>query len=305
MANGVGQLIEADDYNTIRNKIANVVGTGAGNSGYGQTVQSSLVNQGAVVTADQWNLLKSDIFNALLHQDGTNPTIVDATVENVIKYGAGEPNFQYNTLADRAIENRFNLGAGQFAVELGATRSETISWSNSVSSTVTVNFNTADQARYFFNSGGKVRFTSTRTGGSATTQNSSWTSLLSAVGTRSFDANSQGLNFYNLTSTAQNWIRQTPSGTYSDNEFRINVSCNVTNNSTGTATQLTFEVVWTDSYTDPDIPGGQQFAPDDVVDGTLSLDVDQVKPVGVLQPTGSPFLITGPSSYSMTSFVFS
>jgi hypothetical protein len=298
MANGVGQLIEADDYNTIRNKIVNVIGTGAGNSGYGQTAQSSLVTQGATVTANQWNSLKWDIFNALLHQDGVTPTIVSATAENVIKYGAGEPNFQYTTLTDRAIDNRFNLGTGQFAIEAGIVASQAVSFSVQARVTITVNFNTADQARYFFNSGGSIRFTSTRTGGANTSQNTAWTNLLSSVGTRSFDGNSSGVNFYTLTNVEQVWFNQQPSGIYGVNEYKISVSCNQSNNTTGGATQLFFKVEWIDRYTDPGPP-----LPNDVVDGTLSLIVDQVKATGVLQPTGNPFLIAGPASYSASSFV--
>ncbi len=305
MANGVGLIIEADDFNTIRNKIVSVLGPGSGNFGYGQALQSTPVSPGNEIEADQWNRLRWDIFNTLLHQTGTQPSIAIPTVTNLIKYSAGDPNFQYDTLSAQAVTNRFDLGSGQFAIESGVSRSETITWSESVLCTVTVNFNTATQARYFFNSGGKIRFTSTRTGGASTAQNSNWTSLLSLVGTRSFDANSQGLNFYNLTNLEQTWIRQTPSGIYSDNEFKISVSSNVPNNSSGTATQLIFKVEWLDNYIDPDVEFGNSFPPDDIVDGTLSLLVDQIRPVGILQPTGATFSVTGPSSYSATSFAFS
>jgi hypothetical protein len=300
MANGVGLIIEADDFNTIRNKIVNVLGTGVGNFGYGQAIQSLPVLPGNEIEANQWNNLRWDIYNTLVHQTGLTPSIVAATVDNVIRYGAGEPNFQYNTLSDTASVNRFNLGTGQFAIESGITASQSVSFTSMARCTITVNFNTADQARYFFNSGGKIRFTSTRTGGSSNPQNVTWSNLLSSVGTRSFDGNSSGVNFYTLTNVDQVWVRQSPTGIYyTGNEYKISVSCNQSNNITGGATQVIFKVEFIDSYVDsvPALP------PPDLVNGTLSIFVDQIRATGILQPTGDLFSVVGPSSYSSSGFV--
>jgi hypothetical protein len=303
MANGVGLFIEADDYNTIRNKILNVLGTGAGNFGYGQVLQSSPVLSGQEIQAQQWNNLRWDIYNTLVHQTGLNPSIVTATANNVIRYGANEPNFQYNTLSELAATNRFSLGPDQFAIESGVTVSQTVSFSSVARCIITVNFNTADQARYFFNTGGTIRFTSARSGGDISSQNTSWTTLLSSVGTRSFDGYTPGLNFYTLTNVEQIWVRQSPSGVYGyfGNEYRISVSCNQSTNITGGATQIIFKVEWFDTYTDP-FPSAP---PPDLVNGTLSLFVDQVRAIGVLQPTGNPFAVVGPSSYSSSGFITS
>ena len=300
MANGVGLIIEADDFNTIRNKIVNVLGTGVGNFGYGQSIQSLPVVSGNEIEAIQWNNLRWDIYNALVHQTGLTPSIVAATVDNVIRYGAGEPNFQYNTLSDTASVNRFNLGTGQFAIESSITSSQSVSFTSMARCTITVNFNTADQARYFFNSGGKIRFTSTRTGGSSNPQNVTWSNLLSSVGTRSFDGNSSGVNFYTLTNIDQVWIRQSPTGIYySGNEYKISVSCNQSNNITGGATQVIFKIEFNDSYIDS-LPSSP---PPDLVDGTLTIFVDQIRATGILQPTGSLFSVVGPSSYSSSGFI--
>ena len=51
-----GQTITADDYNTIAGKINEVIGTGSGDKGYGQTEISTL-SSGATITAAQWNSL--------------------------------------------------------------------------------------------------------------------------------------------------------------------------------------------------------------------------------------------------------
>ena len=75
MAAGTGLIIEAVDYNTKRTKIIGIMGTGAGQSGYGQTLLSSSVAFGNTVTKAQWDNLRFDIFNARLHQDGLSPTV--------------------------------------------------------------------------------------------------------------------------------------------------------------------------------------------------------------------------------------
>jgi len=285
----IGDLISATDYNTIRSKIINVIGTGVGNSGYGQTTFSTLVSVGNTVTKAQWDALRYDIYNALLHQLGSAPAIFVPTVGGVISYGAGNPNNQYDTLADQAVSNRFDLGTGQFVTEIIGSESFTDSWYQSCSSTVTVTFNTADQARYFFNSGGQIRFSSSRTGGTGTAQNSAWSSLLAASGTRSFGGNAPGVNFYSLTNSYQTAYNLTASSPYSANIWRIEALCNVANNSSGTANVVTFRVSWIDGYFDPGPEPSPP--PGDLVDGILTLSVDSVRASGSLIPGGS-FSIT-------------
>lgn len=281
----IGDLISASDYNTIRNKIVNVMGTGVGNTGYGQTTFSTAVSAGNTITKAQWDALRYDIHNALLHQTGAAPGLAVSTVGGVISYGAGNPNTQYNTLADQAVSNRFDLGTGQFVTESIGSETYTNSWYQSLSSTVTVTFNTANEARYFFNSGGKIRFTSARSGGSGTAQNSAWSSLLTSAGTQSFGGNAPGINYFSLTNSYQTAFNLTASSPYSANIWRIEALCNVSNNSAGTANIVTFRVSWIDGYFDPGPEPSPP--PGDLVDGTLTLSVDSVRASGNLIPGGS------------------
>lgn len=294
----IGDFINAADYNAIRTKIIGVLGTGSSSSGYGQTTQSTAVATGNTVTKTQWDALRYDIYNCLYHQTGSVPTLVQVNSGDVIRYGASHPNTAYDTAANTAITNRFNLGTGQYVTENQGSVSKTDSWYSSVSATVTVNFASASNARYFFNSGGKVRFSSSRTGGTSVAQNTSWSSLLSAVGTQSFDGVTGSVNFYTLTSSYQTFYTRAGSSPYASNSFNIDALCNVANNSSGTATQITFRIRWVDSYTDPGTP-----APGDSVDGTLTLNVDQIRASGYLypQPAAGNFTITGPSSYTISS----
>jgi len=298
----IGDLISATDYNNIRTKIANIMGVGSTNSGYGQTLNAgSSLSSGTTVTKTQWDNLRFDIFNALVHQTGSNPSITILNEGDVIRYGTSHPNFQYNTLADQAIANKFNLGTGQFITESIGSTTRTASWSSLVTSTVTMNFVDNDQVRYFFNSGGKIRFSSSRSGGDGTLQDQRWSSLLSGAGQPFFAADASlypatsgnatynGIGYWQLsTSEQQVWSFQA-SSPYTSNSWQLRAR--LASGTTTTATSVIFTVRWVDNYTDPGPP-----APGDSVTGNLTLTVDQVKARGALAPglVAGSFSVAGP-----------
>ena len=289
--------VTAVDYNTIRDKVVSVLGTGSSTRGYGQTLQSTAVSQGNTITKAQWDALRYDIINIKLHQDGVLPTIVTVPTTDPIRYGAGHPNTNFNTLIDQAVLNRFNLGGSQSVLSQKATQTYTSSWGALATAELTMTFASANEARYFFNSGSQIRFTSSRTGGSATSQNNAWTNLLSAIGTQSFGAAIPVLtNFYTLTNSYSNGVfyQNSSSTPYSANYFQLAAKTNVADNSSGTATVVYVKITWSDSYVDLGAP-----APGDVVNGTLSITVDELKAAGTLQPSGN-FTITSPT-YSISS----
>ena len=294
-----GDQIFALDYNTIRNKVASVLNTGSGTRGYGQTMVSSGIFSGNVITKAHWDNLRYDIINAYLHQTGVLPSIVAVNSGDFIGFGAGYPNNNYDTLAEQLLLNRFSIGAGQSVVSSVATQSRTGSWTTRSECTLTVTFASADQARYFFNSGGKLRFSSSRTGGAATAQNNSWTTTLNTtVGTVEFGGTTPSvINFYSLTTGYQQVYQAGSSGIYTPNYYRIEALCNCSgaNNATGTANIVTLRISWNDGYVDPyPVP----VPPDDVVDGTLTINVEEFKAVGTLIPSGA-FSITSPG-YSLS-----
>lgn len=294
----IGDFISATDYNTIRTKIANVMAIGAGNSGYGQTTFSSLVAAGNSVTKAQWDALRYDIYNAVLHQTGSAASLVQVAVGDVIRYGASNPNTQYDTVANQAVTNRFDLGTGQFVTEAIDSKTFTSSWYQSVSSTTSITFATAEEARFFFNAGGKIRFASSRTGGNGEAQNTYWSSLLSGAGTIAFAGRPTGVNFFSLTTAYQTFSETAGTSAYTSNKWRLEASCNVADNSSGTANVVNFRVTWLDAYTDSGAGGSPNPPPGDLVDGTLTLTVDQVRPSGFLQPSGT-FTTAGPSVTSV------
>ena len=183
-----GTDISSAQYVTIQNKAQSLIGTGSGTRGYGQAVQSSDVFTGNTITKAQWDLLRYDIINIKFHQDGVLPGVVTVNVGDPINFGASSPNSNYDTVLEQAIANRFQIAGSQSVVNSAASQTYTTPWSTSLTATLTCTFSTADQARYFFNSGGKVRFTTTLSGGSSTPQINAWVNFLAGVGTQSFGA---------------------------------------------------------------------------------------------------------------------
>lgn len=294
--------ISSLDYNAIQAAVAKLLGPGQYSRGYGQTVVSSGVSAGQTINRSHWDALRYDLINVKLHQDGVTPPMVTVQSGDVIRYGASNPNTNYETISTQADLARFNIGPGQSILAAKANTTYSGSWSTSASCTLTITFSTADEARYFFNSGGKIQFASTRTGGSATSQNNAWTQVLAAIGTQSFGGASPSLNnFYTLTSGYQTFYQRAQSTPYSNNFFQLSALCNVADNSLGTATSVTFKITWQDDYVDPD--GVITFAPTDLVDGTLTIAISELKATGTLVPSGS-FTITSPS-YSLSSITAS
>lgn len=295
-----GTQILASQYVTIQDKAQSLIGTGSETRGYGQTVQSADVFIGNAITKAQWDQLRFDIINIRVHQDGTMPNIVDIAVGDVIGFGAAAPNNNYDSILESAIANRFRIDTGQAVVTAKGSANYTSAWSNSLTATLTVTFSNSDEARYFFNSGGKIRFTPSLTGGTVTAQYTAWVNILNSIGTRPFGADTDPfVTYYTLTNTFQTYYTSFASSPYSNNSYTLEARTNVANNSTGTATQLFLRVTLADSYVDPDVATGNVQPPGDSVDGTLNLAVSELKAAGSLQPSGS-FVITSPS-YSLSA----
>jgi hypothetical protein len=258
-------------------------------------VQSADVFIGNTITKAQWDALRYDIINIRLHQDGVVPLIATVNVGDPIGYGVSSPNSNYDILMEQAIANRFNIAGNQSVIAAKGNVTYSSSWSTQAQTVVTVTFSTATEARYFFNSGGKIRAVSQITGGSATPQVNAWKNFLASAGTVSFGADTgPSVNFYTLTNSYQIFYTNSLSTPYSANSYRLEASCNVSDNSSGTATQISIRITLLDSYVDLGLP-----APGDSVDGTLTISVQELKASGQLQPSGT-FTVTSPT-YSLSA----
>ena len=313
------------DYNSIRDKVIGVLGFGSGNFGYGQQarIQSTAVTDDSKVTINEWANLRYDIINAYKHQNGSNPTTAVVTEGGSIRYTssftpdtgtADVPQKQYDTWADDLITYRFSIAAGESATTGVVSSSKTTSWVSQCACTIQIYWANSNDARYWWNSGGKIRISASRSGGAATNQNTSWTSLLSSAGTQNFGgalpntgtSPNDGTNWYRTTSTFQTYYTATASSPYGSNTYQLQARCvDQPSNSGGSASQLEIRVLFTDGYVDPGIapiapPGATQtatagmFPPGDLVDGTLTVNVSSLYATGIMVPASSTFTVPQP-----------
>lgn len=315
-----GALIRASDYTDVRKLVSRLLGDRIGEYlsdperakyGYGQPVLSDGQEVLSETTfIDDLNIatLKSDVIKIAAHCGIlTDPAVVG--LPNVTSGDIVDNNHLDAFLAVLPVlnANRFELGPDQFSDSTFPTdisNSRTTQWGTSLyygDSTIrhsfTVDFASSENARYFFNSGGQIRFTASRTGGSVTGQNENWTQLLQAMGTVIFNHNScsgvtgsgTNIGFYNLTSNPQQvYTKTAPTGgvygsAYAQNDYTITMSCNVPDNALGQA-QLLFVNV----YFNDDKSG---YTPaSDTVDGTITSTVN------VRRATGSNVQVAIPNA---------
>lgn len=282
-----GSEIKVSDYNSLQSRIAQLLGTGAASYGYGQSINSTELfavpplnpdpTQG-IITAAQWDALRIDLINIGIHQTGSIPAIINVAPGNLIGYGSSQAIVNYAALINNYTTNRFEIAASQATISIKATTpTYTGTWFSQASCTATVTFPTSAMARHFFNSGGKIRFTASRTGGTNTPQNGAWTNLLYAIGAQGLTGNTAlSSNFYTLTTTYQTVFQRSNSTPYSMNFYRIEARTpGVADNSNGTATVVEFRVTLNDQYVAYVGIGGP--IPETGVSGNLSISLDELK----------------------------
>lgn len=282
MTYAVGGLIQAADYNgfvsTATPNLNNIWSTGSGSSGYGQTALAS-VNPGDIIAAGSWSSLINAIASSAAHQGTSITAITPPTAGNLIQFYS-------------ALQNNLNvisagqLNASSVGTDITQTGSRTGDWGGAIgvtqlNSTVTVTFGNSEQARYFFNAGGTIRISCSRTGLVVTPQDTAWTDLCANIGTLALPAvnTAQTINgtaltgftkiggggstpdiyvrpgYYQLTSSSQQLFRQlSGTGVYTSDNIEIFASA--------TATSVTFTVRFNDST-----EGGSP----DTVTGTINV----------------------------------
>lgn len=287
---GINTLVIASDYNTIQSKIATVMGSGSGTVGYGQTIASSQVGQYDKISVAQWNNLRNDIVRARQHQNGV---VIGSKEPGEAGYVAGS-DLPIPTAAKQVKESwraAYLSMAEDCEVDAltvpppasQATRSNLVSdqvrtsaWNGTIRQTVTVTFANADDARYFFNTGGQIEFSSDRSGGSAGLKNVTWSTMLTNMGTIKFDytkttttgtGTPQTIGWFDLT-TSDNLIfqRDAPAGDYTPNKYYIYAKVT----STTDRFRGIFTIHWGDDSAAPPSYPDPGFGLDEDVDGTLS-----------------------------------
>jgi hypothetical protein len=293
MSAGQGQIIQYTDYNSIRSVVDAVMGTGA--TGYGQTLASSAVSQGATITALQWLNLRTDMVKARQHQIGSAVGSSSATdSRNLLLPASGLTitealRAQFSAFATSITTNQRTIDTdavgGQYAAEGLVTGTRSSAWNSTLTNTVTITFSDANHPKYYFNAGGKIRISANITTG--TSKNNTWNTMFTQMGEFVMDytsttytgssATGSSIGYDDLT-TSNQIIGQkaAPSGSYAENLYVIRAR------KTDTTIVLTIE------FQDNDL-GDPNF--DEDVQPTLNSVIAQYRPSGsnvsVPSPTAS------------------
>lgn len=290
----LGEVIVATDFNTFRTDVLDIWDVGNGNRGYGQidTGGASAIPLAVVdtdVTSAEWEAFRFAAQTCSDHQGSTTtfpPASVLQTNDIVVAYEANDGNiYDINSSLTTIETNRLIADATSVSVFVNALNStRASSWNSSLQHRFTAVLPTVDDARYFFNSGGEIRIRGSRSGGSSTPQNDSWTEILTNMGTIVFDYNNttqlgggagwtlSSIGYYDLTTSFQQIATgvDTTGGTYAANEARIDARSldGPTGPNGDVGGTIEFRVRYFDNSNNP-------FA--DNVDGTITSDVDYQK----------------------------
>jgi hypothetical protein len=293
MTIGSGNLILAADYNAVQTIVANVLGTGA--SGYGQTVASSQVTAGNNITASQMQNLKTDLDKISFKQTNAASTAPSVSVGGQMTASDWA---SYSSQATTLQTNRYILNVNQATTVDGVTPTFA-NWNGTRTHNVTVTFADAANARYFFNTGGEIRIVPSHSSSGSSTPNlakgNAWVNFLSTIGTIKFGytnttagVTGSSIGWYGLTSSAQTILTSTSTLTYANNIFSVQASCNVANNSTGTATVLTLVINFNDAG---NFTSGSNTI-DEAVGGTTTSRIQHYRATGANVSVNAPTIAT-------------
>lgn len=208
-----GGIIYGSDYNAVRDKVVQVLGsgspygpgTGSPNYGYNQTVSSSAVSVSAIITAAQWQNLANDVNTIATHQTNASFSGYSSSYETTGKVITAADLNTLNTNMTTYVTNRLTVSASQLS-SVAAPYWRASNWGGvvapaAIAQTNTITFASANAAQYFFNQGGKIVFQGTYRGTPANNQDTAWQTETAAF-------------TYTLDITAYAGLNATPTNKY-------------------------------------------------------------------------------------------
>ena len=279
-----GASITASDWDVARNNILLITGTPSGTEGWGQSWSVYNPAAGATITDTNTN----DIINAA--QDiavyaGASNNVSDvsdgATIQDT------DLNNIQSTITN-GYNGRLTAASSYLSQESKNTSTRTSAWSTTVTHDCTVTFGSAALRSAFFNAGGSLYFTASRSGGASNDQNTDWTNMLSAMGTikmaytatTASSGTTTNIGNSDLTTSYQTIFTKSGSGSYSTNYYSIQAKAD-------SSTVLRFLITFGDSHT-----GRGYF---DSVDGTLNSVIGQYRPNSGTLPNGYTVSVATPT----------
>jgi hypothetical protein len=295
-------LVLPADFNNARSNVARLLGTAnavtlgtftASNTyGYGQSVTiPTAASTGNTITVTgtagafrdlQDNVQALGVFLGITLRAGVGTDVTTSTTITAATWN--------NLMLDvkDCFDNRFSPASRTLSSPASVTRST--SWTNTLTQVTTWTFSTAAACREFFNGGGRVGVSASRTGGAATTQNTEWSNTLTAVGdvflthdttvaTGASPGTVSTIGFYELTTSDQQLLQKfTAASPYTSDNIRVVAKIN----STTSPTVVTITTTLTDA-------GDNSI--DESVDGTLTINGRLAMPV----VTGTGFTFATPT----------
>lgn len=291
----IGGKIRASDFNEFANDINEIVGLGAGDSGYGQSqLIVTPVAAGSKVRAVDWDSLLTSIRFAAQHQS-TAITIPLSTSDPLFptpnKVIEVFPALEADIASVRANKLNYNIAmmsldtnrisSSKIFVDPTATGNHWDNSNNPQSYAFKTSFTDIDAMRNFFNAGGEIRISSDLTGYDAShAQSSSWDDLLTDTATiklsnnlteSSAEVGTPGVGFSSITSTYTLVYTKGGTGDYVQNQL------NIFARTTGASIDIKVEYndghlsdtgTWTND-------GGGSWTGTDYTEGTLTVTIDQ------------------------------
>lgn len=291
----LGGKIRASDFNGFANDINEIVGLGAGDSGYGQSqLLVTLVTAGSKVRAANWDELLTSIKFAALHQATTIsiPTvttdpdfpapnriieIIPALVADIASVRANKLNYDISLMT---LETN-KISSSKTFVDPATAGNHWDNSNNPQNYEFKTTFADTDAMRNFFNTGGEIRLSTELTGYDVShAQSDSWADLLTAIAMVKLSNNytessasvgTPGVGFTGLTATYALVYTKGGTGDYVQNQLNVYARTN------GSAVDIKIEyndghVSDTGTWTND---GGGSWTGTDYTEGTLTVTIDQ------------------------------
>ena len=268
MAYTTGDTILDDHYNDFATSVNAIWGTGSGDSGYGQGTTVSSVSAGTTITAAQWTTLLARISSAASHQSSSITAISNPSAGDTISAYAA-----LSTNIGTITTNRLNVHARDTVAE--SSCSTTTGLTGTITQQGNWTWGSTDQARYFFNAGGRIGVRWDIFGFTAYTKAAQWDALATQCGTYYVYAQSSGksggsgtpntnntnLGWHDLTGSYQNaFIQYEDTGPYTANYIQLQLY-----KSGGV---VYFNSLWVDAAADQTSYNKSVYNVQDLVDGT-------------------------------------
>ena len=264
MAYVAGDLITDGEYNAFLTPtsgtigINHTMGTGATVYGLGQAelpVVQGGADSGTTVTAASWNALLTAMDNIGNH---TNDTLTART-----QVVAGDTIGIKAAIAADLVSLAAEVAGGSTSATALTTSSalQTVTtgsegWDSTATQEVSVTFANANNMRFFFNGGGKVRITVGTVHAATSSKDQSFATTRSGSG-ETLTTNNLARGFQDLTTSYQNIIKLTSDNTnYTGNTVEIFAKTTGGNGNSGNATVLTIKMVATDGAGDTQFTDG-------------------------------------------------